>query len=107
MGNPEKEPLCTDKELLVFGVICIVYSSIIFSLDPEWVGWAAPLVFGGSLYAADPPPASAHLASTPHVFLMAYLYGVLSLFGIVLLTLVRSRRRLSWEYGKGTTFPEV
>ena len=96
MGNPEKEPLCTVKELLVFGVICIIYSSIIFSLDPEWVGWAAPLVFGGSLYAADPPPASAHLGSTLHVFLMAYLYGVLSLFGIVLLTLVRSRRRLSW-----------
>ena len=96
MGNPEKEPLCTVKELLVFGVICIVYSSIIFSLDPEWVGWAAPLVFGGSLYAADPPPASAHLGSTSHVFLMAYLYGVLSLFGIVLLTLARSSRHLSW-----------
>jgi hypothetical protein len=96
MGDPEKDPLCTVKELLVFGVICIIYSSILFSLDPEWVGWAAPLVFGGALYAADPPPVSAHLGSTPHVFLMAYLYGVLSLFGIVLLTLVRSRRRLSW-----------
>jgi len=89
MGNPEKEPLCTVKELLVFGVFCVVYSSILFSLDPEWVGWAAPLVFGGALYAADPPPASAHLDSPQHVFPTAYLCYVISLFGIVLLTLVR------------------
>ena len=32
----------------MFGVICVVYSSILFSRDPEWVGWAAPLVFGGA-----------------------------------------------------------
>jgi hypothetical protein len=96
MADPEKEPLCTVKELLVFGVICVVYSSILFSLDPEWVGWAAPLVFGGALYAADPPPASAHLSSPQHVFPAAYLCYVLSLFGIVLLTLVRDRRHLSW-----------
>ena len=68
MADPGKEPLCTVKELLVFGVICVVYSSILFSLDPEWVGWAAPLVFGGAFYAADPPPASAHLSSPRHVF---------------------------------------
>jgi hypothetical protein len=96
MGDPAKEPLCTVKELLVFGVFCVVYSSILFSLDPEWVGWAAPLVFGGALYAADPPPASAHLGSPGDVFPMAYLCGVLSLFGIVLLTLVRDRRQPSW-----------
>ncbi len=95
MGD-EKEPLCTVKELLAFGVICVVYSSILFSLDPEWVGWAAPLAFGGSLYAADPPPASALRGSPGDVFLMAYLCDVLSLFGIVLLTLVRDRRRLNW-----------
>lgn len=35
MENPEKEPLCTVKELLVFAVICAVYSSILFSMDPE------------------------------------------------------------------------
>ncbi|MFZ0796480.1 MAG: hypothetical protein WCA13_10500 [Terriglobales bacterium] len=96
MGNPEREPLCTVKELLVFGVICIVYGSILFSLDPEWVGWAAPLAFGGAFYAADPPPASAHLGSPSDVFPMAYLCDVLSLFGIVLLTLVRDRRHISW-----------
>jgi hypothetical protein len=98
MGNPEKEPLCTLKELLVFGVICIIYSSILFSLDPEWVGWAAPLAFGGALYAADPPPASAHLGSPRDVFAMAYLCDVLSLFVIVLLTLAWDRRHLSWPW---------
>ena len=98
MGNSEKEPLCTVKELLAFGVFCVVYSSILFSLDPEWVGWAAPLVFGGALYAADPPPASAHLDSPPHVFPTAYLCYVLSLLGIVLLTLVREKRHLSWRW---------
>ncbi len=96
MGDPEKEPLCTVKELLVFGVFCVVYSSILFSLDPEWVGWAAPLVFGGALYAADPPPASAHLDSPQHVFPTAYLCYALSLLGIVLLTLVQDKRQPSW-----------
>jgi len=96
MGNPEKEPLCTVKELLVFAVICIVYSSILFSMDSEWVAWAAPLAFGGALYAADPPPASAHLGSPGNVLLAAYLCDVLSLFGIVLLTLVWDRRHLRW-----------
>jgi hypothetical protein len=94
--HTDKEPLCTFKELLGFAVICIVYSTILFSLDPEWVGWAGPLAFGGALYAADPPPASANLGSPQHVFLMAYLFDLLSLFGIVLLTLVRARRRLNW-----------
>ncbi len=92
MGDPEKEPLCTVKELLAFGVIGVVYSSILFSLDPEWVAWAAPLAFGGSLYAADPPPASAHLDLPQHVFPTAYLFYVLSLLCIVLLSLIRDRR---------------
>lgn len=96
MGNPEKDPLCTVKEVLVFGLICVVYSSILFSLNPEWVGWAAPLVFGGALYAAEPPPASAHLGSPADVLVMAYLFGLLSLFAIVLLKVVRDRRRLNW-----------
>lgn len=97
MGNPDKEPLCTAKGLLLFGVICIIYSSILFSLDPEWVGWAAPLVFGGTLYAADPPPASAHLDSPQHVFPMAYLCYILSLVGLVLLTLFRDGRHSGWR----------
>jgi hypothetical protein len=96
LGDPAKEPLCTLNELLGFVVICVVYSSILFSVDPEWVGWAAPLVFGGALYAGDPPPASAHLGSPHDVLLTAYLGEVVSLLGIVLVALVRDKRHLNW-----------
>lgn len=85
MADTEKEPLCTVKELLVFGVICIVYSTVLFSLDPEWVGWAAPLAFGGALYTADLPPASANLGSPDDVIVVAFLYGLVSLLAFSLL----------------------
>jgi len=93
MGDPKKEPLCTVKELLVFGLICVVYSSVLFSLDPEWVAWAAPLAFGGALYAGDPPPASVYLAPPQGVFPMAFLFGVLSLLALALIPLVVSKHR--------------
>lgn len=96
MADPEKEPLCTVKGLLLFAVVCVVYSSILFSLDPEYVGWAAPLVFGGSLYASDPPPASAHLALPGDVLPAAYLYGCLALVVIMFLNLVQNRQHLNW-----------
>ncbi len=96
MGDLAKEPLCTLNELLGFAVICVVYGSILFSVDPEWVGWAAPLVFGGALYAGDPPPASAHLGSPRDLLLTAYLCQVVSLLGIVLVALVIDKRPLNW-----------
>lgn len=94
--DSEKDPLFTVKGTLLFAVFGVVYSSILFSLDPEWVAWAAPLAFGGSLYASDPPPASAHLALSRDVFPTAYLYGCLALFAITLLDLVQSRQHLNW-----------
>ena len=96
MKDTAKEPLCTVKGLLLFAAIAVVYSSILFSLDSEYVGWAAPLVFGGALYAPDPPPASAHLALPSDVLPLAYLYGSLALFAIMLLNLVQNRRHLDW-----------
>jgi hypothetical protein len=96
MADTEKDPLCTVDELLVFGVICIVYCAILFSVDPEWVGWAAPLAFGGALYAADPPPASANFGSPQDVIVLAYLYGLVSLLGISLLPRVEGTSHFSW-----------
>ena len=99
MKDPAKEPLFTVKGMLLWVVVGIVYSSILFSLDPAWVAWAAPLAVGGSLYASDPPPASAHLALPSDVLPRAYLYGCLALFAITLLDLVQNRRHgngLSW-----------
>lgn len=90
-----KEPLCTLKELVVFAVICVVYCSIFFSLDPQWVCWAAPLAFGGSLYAGD-PPASAHFSSPHDVLVIAYLFDALCLLAVVLVALIRGRCHLDW-----------
>ena len=97
--RPAKEPLFTTKELVAFGVMAIVYTAILFSLDPEWVAWAAPLALGGALYAQDPPPAFAHLGPPQQVFLTAYLYSMLSLLAIGVVTFIRHRqsfRSLSW-----------
>ncbi len=96
MKDPENDPVFTVKGMLLWAVVGVVYSSILFSLDPEWVAWAAPLAFGGSLYASDPPPASAHLASPGDVLPWAYLYGCLALFAIMLLDLVHSSQHLNW-----------
>lgn len=96
MKDPEEGPLFTVNGVLLFAAYGVVYSWILFSLDPEYVAWAAPLVFGGSLYASDPPPASAHLALPSDVLPLAYLYGCLALFAIVLFDLVQSRRHLDW-----------
>ena len=110
MKDPENDPLFTVNGILLFVVVGIVYGLILFSLDPEWVAWAAPLAFGGSLYASDPPPASAQLALPRDVLPWAYLYGCLALFAIVLLNLVQDRQHLDWlswlkaqsEYGRVT-----
>jgi hypothetical protein len=75
--------------VLLFAASGVVYSWILFSLDPVYVAWAAPLVFRGSLYASDPPPASAHLALPGDVLPLAYLSGCAALFAIVLLNLVQ------------------
>jgi hypothetical protein len=96
MNDPEKEPLFTVKGMLLWAVVGVVYSSILFSLDPEYVAWAAPLAFGGSLYASDPPPASAHLALPSDVLPWAYVYGCLALFAIMLLNRVQNRPHLNW-----------
>jgi hypothetical protein len=93
------EPLCTTKELLVFGVVCVVYAAILFSLDPEWVAWAAPLAFGGALYAPGPTPASFHLGPPAHLFQMAYLFDVVSLVVIALLGVASGGARLGWLSG--------
>jgi hypothetical protein len=97
--KPAREPLFTIKELLALGVMAIVYTTILFSLDPEWVAWAAPLALGGALYAQDPPPASAHLGLSQQVFQTAYLYSMLSLLALGVVTFLRHRQSfssLSW-----------
>ncbi len=99
MRASAKEPIFTTQGWIAYGVMSVVYAAILFSLDPEWVAWAAPLAFGGSLVAQDPPPESAHLASTPDTFLVACAFTVASLAILELLRAVRSKpesRLLAW-----------
>lgn len=97
--DPANDPLFTLNGVLLWTLYAVVCALILFSLDPEWVAWAAPLAFGGSLYASDPPPASAQLALSRDVLPWAYLYGCAALFALMLLDLVLSRQHLKWLSG--------
>jgi hypothetical protein len=99
MKDRAKDPLFTLNGVLLWTIYAVVCASILFSLDPQWVAWAAPLAFGGSLYAFDPPPASAHLALSRDVLPWAYLYGCIALFAFLLVDLVISRQHLKWLSG--------
>lgn len=99
MKDPANDPLFTVNGVLLWTIYAVVCASILFSLDPAWVAWAAPLAFGGSLYASDLPPTSAQLALSRDVLPWAYLYGCVALFAITLLDLVLSRQHLKWLSG--------
>jgi hypothetical protein len=96
MKDRDHDPLFTVNGVLLWTIYAVVCASILFSLDPEWVAWAAPLAFGGSLYASDPPPASAHLALSGGALPWAYLYGCVALFAITLVDLAHSGQHLNW-----------
>lgn len=99
MKDSAKDPLFTVNGVLLWTIYAVVCASILFSLDPQWVAWAAPLAFGGSLSAADPPPASAQFALSRDVLPWAYLYGCVALFALTLLDLVLRRQRFKWLSG--------
>ncbi|MGB9204017.1 MAG: hypothetical protein WCB94_08570 [Terriglobales bacterium] len=99
MKDSAKDPLFTVNGVLLWTIYAVVCASILFSLDPEWVAWAAPLGFGGSLYASDPPAASAQLGLSRDLLPWAYLYGCVALLAITLFDLVHSRQRFKWLSG--------
>ncbi len=92
--NRTGEPLFTIKELLVGAVLCLVYSVTLLSLDPQWVAWAAPMVFGGALYVPDPPPVV--LSSPREVLGAASLFSFVSLFALGLLMTIRGEPNFVW-----------
>jgi len=96
MGHTPKEPLFTRKELLLVGSLGVIYAAVIFSMDPEWVGWAAPVAFGGALTAAGPPP-TAEFSAPPREFFEAACYlSVLSLAALSVLAFLRGEPGLGW-----------
>jgi hypothetical protein len=98
MKDRAKDPLFTVNGVLLWAIYAVVCALILFSLEPEWVAWAAPLAFGGSLYASDPPPASAQFALSRDLLPWAYLYGCVALFALLLLDLFLGRH-FKWLSG--------
>ncbi len=94
--DPAKDPLFTTKELLFGVALCTVYTALLLSMNPEWVGWAAPLVFGGALVASGPPPVRVFLASPREVFEMASFMSLVSLLALGLLSAMRGERGVGW-----------
>jgi hypothetical protein len=90
------EPLFTLKEMIVGALLFTAYAAILFSLDPQWVGWAGPLVFGGALYAADAPPVRLISLSPQETFEMASVLSLVSVFVLGLLITLRGEPRLGW-----------
>lgn len=96
MDHSPKEPLFTPKEWLIVLSVWFVFAAVVFSMDPEWIGWAAPLVFGGALVATGPPPHSM-LATPPRdVFETAFLVSLLSIAVLELLQVQRGEPWLGW-----------
>ena len=91
---PGEEPLFPMKAVIVGLALFLIYARIIFSLDPEWVMWAGPMVLGGALYVSNPPPATT--SSPQEVFQMASFISLASLFTVGLLIVLRGEPRLGW-----------
>jgi hypothetical protein len=80
------------KELLFGMALCALYTALLLSMNPEWVGWAAPLVFGGALVASGPPPVPVFSAPPREVFEMASSMSLFSLLALGLLSAIRGER---------------
>jgi hypothetical protein len=93
-----KEPLFTAKGWAALALLGCVYAAILFSMDPEWIAWAAPLAFGGALYAPGPTPASVQIWSPGDVMSMAYLFSVGSLVALALVAATTEKSRSVWSH---------
>lgn len=90
--RPE-EPIFTAKGVLLLAIYGAVYAAIIFSMDPEWVGWAGPMVFG-ALYVPNPPPP---LFRDPRAALeMGSWMSLLALLALVLVSVIRGEKPLGF-----------
>jgi len=89
MDHSPKERFFTPKEWLLILSLWIFYAVVIFSMDPRWVAWSAPLAFGGALAAAGPPPFPIFNASSQEVFGSAAFLSFLSLATLAFVPLLR------------------
>ncbi len=86
MKDPAEEPLFTIKGLVLGAALFSIYAVLLFSMDPEWVGWAGPMALGALYVPNSPPP----LFSSPQqAFQMGFVFGVLNLLTLVLVSVIR------------------
>ena len=86
MKAQAEEPLFTTKGLLLGGIFFSIYAAILFSMDPAWVMWAAPMAMG-ALYVPDPPPPL--FAHPEDAFQMSFVASLVSLLALAVVTVVR------------------
>ena len=89
-------PLFTIKGLLIGGIFFSIYAAILFSMDPAWVMWAAPMAMG-ALYVPDPPPPL--FANPEDAFQMSFVASLLSLLALAVIAVIRGEvpfRLLFW-----------
>ena len=86
MKEQPEDPLFTMRGIILWALYGCIYAAIIFSMDPEWVGWAGPMALG-ALYVPNPPPP---VFSDPRAaFEMGSWVSVLSLLVLVLVSVIR------------------
>ncbi len=86
MKEQPEDPLFTTKGIIMGAVYGCIYAAIIFSMDPEWVGWAGPMALGALYVPNTPPP----LFSDPAAALeMGSWFSLLSLVMLVLVSVIR------------------
>ena len=84
----------TGKEWLLIVSLWVFYAGALFSMDPQWVAWAAPIAFGGALVATA-PPASVALSTPPRqVMADAVFISVLSVAALTFLAFLRGESGL-------------
>ena len=94
MKRGSREPLFTGKEWLLIVSLWVFYAGALFSLDPQWVAWAAPIAFGGALVATAPPPSVAFSAPPRQVVADAVLISVLCVAVLTFLAFLRGESGL-------------
>ena len=89
MKEQAKDPLFTTKGIILLALYGCIYAKAIFSMDPEWVGWAGPMALGALYVPNQPPP----LDIPPKaVFEMCSFLSLLSLLFLGIITIVRKEK---------------
>jgi hypothetical protein len=98
MKDEPEDPLFTTKGVILLALYGCIFAKLIFSMDPEWVGWAGPMALG-ALYVPNPPPP---LFSDPKAaFEMCSLFYMVSALVLVFVSVIRGEEPFGlWSWFK-------